>query len=74
VLTMRQLIIFGTAIGLSLGAHAAVLGMMDDAPIVMRPAHPLEAKVTGTRLPKHQKHCQPLAQGKAASEHCRAAP
>lgn len=71
---MRQLIILGTAIGLSLGAHAAVLTMLNDLPVVMHPAQPLEAKVTGTRLPKHQKHCQPLAQGKSASEHCRAAP
>lgn len=72
---MRQLIILSIAIGLSLGAHAAGLALLQDAPVVFRPAHPLEATVKATRLPKHQRHCQPpLAQGKGASEHCRAAP
>lgn len=73
---MRSVIFFPAAIGLSIAAHAAGLALLEDAPVLLTPKHPLEATVTASRHPKHRPACtkEPAAQGKPASEHCRAAP
>lgn len=73
---MRSIVIFCSAIAVSFAAHAAGLALLEDAPVVMQPKHPLEATVTATRHEKHSINCTkvPAAQGKPASEHCRAAP